>query len=100
MSSRISMNVTGLDTETIIQELMKIERRPLVTLESKQQLLNDRKTAWNAIRAKLDSIALKMKPLLDRSIFETKAAKASDTGILSARISGTASCLLYTSRCV
>jgi flagellar hook-associated protein 2 len=91
LSSRISMNVTGLDTETIIQELMKIERRPLVTLESKQQLLSDRKTAWNAIRSKLDSITLKMKPLLDRSIFEAKAAKVSDEGILSATASGTAS---------
>ncbi len=90
MSSRISMNVTGLDTETMIQELMKIERRPLVTLESKQQLLNDRKTAWNAIRSKLDSIALKMKPLLDSSIFKNKAAKVSDAGILSATASETA----------
>ncbi|MGI6626874.1 MAG: flagellar filament capping protein FliD [Bacillota bacterium] len=87
MSSRISMNVTGLDTETIIQELMKLERRPLAVLESKKDLVANKKTAWNGIKSKLESIISKMKPLLERSIFEAKGAKVRDPGIMSATVS-------------
>ena len=36
VSSKVTMSMTGLDTETLIQELMKVERIPLAKLESKQ----------------------------------------------------------------
>ncbi|MFY9471787.1 MAG: flagellar cap protein FliD N-terminal domain-containing protein, partial [Bacillota bacterium] len=70
MSSPISFNVTGLDTETLIQELMRIERQPVVALENKQKLISEKKAAWNALKSKIESLMSKLKPLLERQVFK------------------------------
>lgn len=90
MSSPVSLNVTGLDTETLIQELMKLEKRPMVALEAKQKLVADRRVAWNNLQSKLDSIMSKIKPLLGQTIYDAKVAKVGNLDVVSATASETA----------
>ncbi len=47
---------SGLDTESIISELMKIERQPITLLENKQLILNYQKEALNEINNSLISL--------------------------------------------
>ncbi|HHY12687.1 MAG TPA: flagellar filament capping protein FliD [Firmicutes bacterium] len=84
MSSPISLNVTGLDTETLIQELMKLEKQPVVALEAKQRMIADRKAAWNALKGKIDSLMSKIRPLLGQAVYDAKVAKTSDPAVISA----------------
>jgi len=85
VSSPISFNVTGLDTETLIQELMRIERQPVVALENKQKLISEKKAAWNALKSKIESLMSKLKPLLERQVFKAKAAKSGDAEVVAAK---------------
>jgi len=56
MSSRISLNVTGLDTESIVSGLMAVERQPLTRLRNEQALLLQKKSAWNAVKSQIDKV--------------------------------------------
>ncbi|HHW18718.1 MAG TPA: flagellar filament capping protein FliD [Firmicutes bacterium] len=90
MASQLTMNVTGIDTETIIQELMKIERRPLTALEARQQAIADKKAAWAAIKDKLDSLSSKITPLLERTLFDKKAVSVQEPSVVTVQASTTA----------
>ncbi len=90
LSSPISLNVTGLDTENLIQELMRVERQPLVALEAKQQTISSKKAAWNTLKSKLESLMSKMKPLLEQGVFTAKTAKCGHSEVVSATASETA----------
>ncbi len=69
----ITIGVTGLDTETIIQELMKIERQPLIAMQNNQQNLANQKTAWERIKISLDSLVKKTAPFCSKTEFDQKA---------------------------
>jgi len=90
VSSKVTMSMTGLDTETLIQELMKVERIPLAKLESKQKQISDKRAAWNTIKSKIESLLQKMSPLTSKSAYEAKTAKISDPSVLSASVSDSA----------
>jgi len=68
VSSKVTMSMTGLDTETLIQELMKVERIPLAKLESKQKQISDKRAAWNTIKSKIESLLQKMSPLTSKRL--------------------------------
>ena len=90
MSSPVSFNVTGLDTETIIQELMRLERQPVVALEAKQRMISDRKAAWNALKSKIESLMAKMRPLLEQQVYTGKAARSAGPTVVTANASANA----------
>ena len=50
---------SGLDTGKIIDQLMAIERRPLTSLQKRQQDLQDRKTAYADLSSKLSAVRIK-----------------------------------------
>ncbi len=83
MASGITLGVSGLDTETIITELMKVERLPLVVLQNRQTSLTQKKAAWDSIKSKLDELLSKTTPLLSVTGFSQKTAIASDPSVLS-----------------
>ncbi len=87
--SGLSIGVTGLDTETIIQELMKVERQPLAAMQTKQQNLAGLKAAWDTIRERLEGLASKLAPLCSSLEFQQKAVTVSDNSVLSATVNGT-----------
>ena len=45
MSSKVTMNMTGLDTQNIIEQLMKVERIPIEKLELKKQAVAEKRAA-------------------------------------------------------
>lgn len=90
MSSSLSLNLSGLDTESIITQLMKIEQQPLLKLQSQQATVLTRKTAWNAVKSELDSLSTKIDALRQTTAFTAKSASVSDKTVLSASASTTA----------
>ncbi len=77
----ITIGVSGLDTETIIQELMKIERQPLLALQKNQQDLAGQKNAWDKIKTALDSLVSKTTPLCSKTEFDQKAVTVVGSGV-------------------
>ena len=50
----------GIDTETIIQQMMVIERQPLLKLQSQQAVLAKKKQAWDSIRTRMGTVASRL----------------------------------------
>ena len=88
--STLSLNLTGLDTESIITNLMALERQPLSRLQTKQAVLLKKKTAWNAVKSQVDSVSAKMASLVKSDSFSAKTAKVSDNSVLTASAVDTA----------
>lgn len=88
--SSLSLNLTGLDTESIINNLMALERQPLYRLQTQQATLLKKKTAWNAVKTQVDSVSSKMASLVKSDFFGAKTAKVSAASVLTASASGTA----------
>lgn len=93
--SQLIMNVTGIDTETIIQELMKVEQRSVVLLQNRQKQVSDRQAAWDAIKTKLDSLTRQIKILLSEDEYYRKTAQVSDATIASVSVSSSAALGTY-----
>lgn len=89
MSSNISLNLTGLDTDSIVQNLMALERQPLYRLQSQQAALLTKKTAWSAVKSQIDNLSSKISPLTQSASFVAKTAVVSDASVLSATGSAT-----------
>ena len=90
MSSRLSISTVGLDTESIIQSLMSIERLPLHSLEARQKLYLDKSTAWNVIHTRLEALSGKLAPMLNSSSFNQKTISGYDSKVLTASASASA----------
>ncbi len=52
----ISGIASGLDTETIIEQLMAIERRPLVLMQQRKNTLQQQRDAWRDINTRLNNL--------------------------------------------
>ncbi len=86
MSSKLSLNLTGLDTDTIIKNLMAIEQQPITRLQTKQAALLAKKTAWNTVKTQTNSLAGKIASLVKAASFTAKAATVSSSGVVSAKL--------------
>ncbi len=90
MNSHLSLDVTGLDSGTLIQELMNIERRPLTVLQNKQVQLAEKKGAWSTVKSKIDSLLTKMKSLLGETPYHKLAVQLNNSSVVSASVTGSA----------
>jgi flagellar hook-associated protein 2 len=86
----ISLNLTGLDTDTIIQQLMAIERQPLKQLESRKSILAQRKSAWDSIRTKMGNVSSRLASLTGVSTFGGKKVTVQNSAVVSASASPSA----------
>jgi flagellar hook-associated protein 2 len=86
----ISLNVTGLDTDTIIQQLMAIERQPLQRLEQQRTVLANRKSAWDSIRTKMSNVSSRLTALTGVSTFHGKKVVVANSAVASATASSSA----------
>lgn len=84
--SRITLGVSGLDTETLISELMQVERQPLRNLENKQSILGARKQAWDTVKARIEALIAELTPLISVTGYNHRTASVSDPAILSATV--------------
>ena len=83
---------SGLDTESIISQLMSIERQPVTNLQNKQARLKAIDDAWGQINTKLSSLRDAIDGL-DRANDFTNlwSATSSNTSAVNASVSGTPS---------
>ncbi len=81
---------SGLDTESIIEQLMEIERQPIVLLEEKQTKLNYEKTALQEINTSLLALKTSIKSFADGLIFEN-VFNTEDEGVVSGTATAAAS---------
>jgi len=78
---------TGIDTATLISQLMALERRTLNTCEQRQSVWNQRKEALSSLEGKLDALRSTVSDLSDAGKLRAFATVSSDTDVLTAEAS-------------
>ena len=81
---------SGLDVNGIVNQLMAAERQPLAALTKREQAYNQKLSAFGQVRSALASFQTALQDLSSGSKFQALSATASDTTVLSASASGTA----------
>lgn len=77
---------SGMETSTIIEQLMELERTPITRLETDKTWLNDRLTAFTELDTRLKSFADKIKDLNYSSTLLQRSVKQSSEEYLSASV--------------
>ncbi|HUS71979.1 MAG TPA: flagellar filament capping protein FliD [Sedimentisphaerales bacterium] len=79
--------LTGLDTNTLIAQLMAIKRRQLNKLEESKSRYEQKTNALNLLEGKLSSLRSSVRSLSDADELRAFSASSSDTDILTAQAS-------------
>lgn len=87
--------VSGMDTESIIQQLMAVESRPVQILQQKKTSLQDKANAWRDINTRLSNLQSRAADLADKLKFYAKKAVSGDTNVFDATASSTAAASSY-----
>ncbi len=85
------MEFAGIDPDTIVSQLIAIERRPLTALQARKDAAKVAGDAITRIRSNLDAFRLAAAKLADVSNFDRFKASVSHSDIAAATVSGTAS---------
>lgn len=88
--------VSGLDSESLIEALMEVERKRVYTQEDKQAALEKKQTAWRNIRTSLTTIQSKMDVLRTPAIFQSRKVTLSDESVASITAASGAAQTSYT----
>lgn len=80
--SSIGGIISGLDTQSIISQLMELERVPLTRLETRKTTLNNQITAWQDANTRILALKTKLDALATASTFAAKNLVSSDESIL------------------
>lgn len=83
-------NLTGIDTETIINQLMTVERQPLQSLTNKKAAFDAKITAYGNLSSALARLKTSLSSLKSASIFGMTAS-SSDAAVFTASASTSAS---------
>ncbi len=67
---------SGID-QTMIDQLMAVEKRPLVQLAERKTSMESQKNAWNDVRTRLNNLFEKIKVLQNAETYTTKNAASS-----------------------
>ena len=81
---------SGLDVESIISAIMKAERRPVDQLESRQTLLDARRTALQDFSSKLSSLRSALLDVASPTVLSARTATTSDSSVVTATASSSA----------
>ncbi|MBC9784457.1 flagellar filament capping protein FliD [Heliobacterium chlorum] len=87
MSGSIQLGgiVSGLDTQSIIDQLMAVESKPLTQLQSKKQTLQFRKDAYTEFKLKMNSLRDKAEALYRTTGFSATTGTSSDTSVATVK---------------
>ena len=90
MALNLSGLASGIDTSTIVEQLMALERQPRVRLEWSQKIAETRQTALRDIDSRLTNLFNAAKALRDTSLWaETQTVDTSDaTRVTGRRVGG------------
>jgi flagellar hook-associated protein 2 len=75
---------TGLDTETLIQRLMAIERKPVAALETRRLKFQALSTAFQDLNARLSNLKARADTLKDPETFFARSVTSSDETVATA----------------
>lgn len=83
---------SGLDTATIVSQLMQIEQQPLVRLQQRERVEQARQTALSLVQTKLDALSDALDALKSTSTWaDAQTVESSDpTRVAAARTAGAA----------
>jgi flagellar hook-associated protein 2 len=83
---------SGLDTNSIVSQLMQLERIPLTQVQSRRATYQTKNDAWNQISTKLSDFRTKMRAIDDDSDWKSFAkATSSNTDAVGVSVSGSPS---------
>lgn len=86
---------SGIDIETIVSQLMTLERQPLVALERRESTVSSQLSAYGQIRSSLASFQDAMEDLSDADKFRIFTSTSSDDDVLTASTDSDAAAGLY-----
>lgn len=81
---------SNLDINSIISQLMAVERRPLALLDRREADYQAKLSAYGALKGALSTLQASMQGLADPAKFQASAANAADASILTASATGKA----------
>ncbi len=82
---------SGLDVDSIVSQLMSIERRPIANYELKKQLIDKKTDIYNDIKSRIENLKTYASTLTNESTFNVFNATYSKESVISASIGSTAS---------
>jgi len=92
---RFSGLASGLDTDSIVKELMNAHRIPLVRLQQQRQLLEWQKEAYREVNRLMTNFRNAVAPLRLQSTFLAKAATVSNASVANVTAGGNANAGSY-----
>lgn len=84
------MEISGFDADSIVTQLMQLERIPLTALQTRKDAAKSASDAITKIRSSLDAFRLAAAKLADVSTFDRFKTAVSHSDIAAASVSGTA----------
>jgi len=87
----ISGLASGIDWTTTIEQLMAIEARPVNLLEERKSDYETKLSMWNQLNTKLLSLESAAKNLTNKDDFASRIATTSDSDVVTASATGSAS---------
>jgi len=90
----ISGLASGIDWQSMVEQLIDIERRPMLLIQQRKDALSLEKSAWQDVEKTVTTLMNKAEALLDTS-FDAKLATSSDTSVLRATAQSTAVAATY-----
>lgn len=84
MSFRLTGLSTGTDWESIIRNIIKVERRPIDLEQVRKLKMEEKRDAWKDINTRLSSLQTKVSALKLASTFNAKTAATSNDKVVTA----------------
>ena len=75
---------TGLDVNSLITQMMALERQPIDTLNTKKAAVTQQISAFGQIKSNLASVQSALQALKDSSAFDVYKSTSSDTKVATA----------------
>lgn len=88
MSGAISAGglITGIDSESLIRQLMQLDRQPAVRLENRVTTLRTQQTALRELRTQLQTLRNRAQDFRLNNVFSAFTANTSDSAVATATI--------------
>ena len=83
MALQVGGLISGLDTHSLISQLISLERRPIELLETREDAFNVKLTAFGEVKSKLGTFQSAVEDLADASSFSATTTTSSNEDILT-----------------
>jgi flagellar hook-associated protein 2 len=81
---------SGLDTDSIISQLMALEKRPVTLLQQKSDTLTTQANAWRDVNSRLLNLQNRLADLRNNSIWDARKATLGDPSVATVTVSSSA----------